>query len=307
MQLRHLQYFIAVAERLSFSKAALMLEITVPPLSRQIRQLEGDLGAQLFVRDHRRVVLTEAGRQLLPEAKELVAHMDRISHFVRKVQRGETGLLRVGIGFGLGEKISGALVEHARQYPGVEIRCEDLFTSSQIEGLHQGEIDVGFLRPPREGFPLASEFLFEENLVVHMSKANLLAKEKSLRIRDIAGEPLLLHGRTPSSGLHDKIFELYGKAGLTPRVIHLPPDSLPHGDVQTALVACRKGILIMPDEVACRPAFGSEVVAIPLDEPDARIEVHVAWRKEASSTVLMAFLNSVKTVFQKPSLRRCLS
>lgn len=298
MKLQQLRYFIAVAERLSFSKAAQQLEVTVPPLSRQVRKLEVELDAQLFVRDRRRVALTDVGRQLLREANVLMAQADRVSECVRLAKKGEAGLVSIGVGFGLGERISRVLIEHSKQFPAVEIQCKDLFSSTQADALVRGEIDVGFLRPSIDECHLAYERLFGEGLLIHLSKANPLAKRKSLHMKDLVGEPLLIHDRSASSGLYDKAFELYRKAGVTPHVIHLPSEPSPHGDVQTILLTCGKGIFIMPDEVACHPPPDSEVIALPLDEPDARIEVHVAWRKREASAVVLSFLNSVRRVLR---------
>jgi DNA-binding transcriptional LysR family regulator len=298
MELRQLRYFIAVAERLSFSKAAQHLHVTVPPLSRQIRQLEEEFGVQLFVRDRRRVVLTDAGRLLLREAKTLVTQTTHVSDCVRLAKTGEAGLVRIGIGLGLGERIGRVLLAHSAKCPAVEIQCRDVFSTSQNEALLAGEIDVGFLRPPIDPSHLVSELLYEEGLSVHVSKASPLAKRKTLRVKDLAGESLLLPERKVAIGMYDKALELYAAAGVTPNIIHVSMDPLPHNDVQTLLLTSRKGIFIMPDEAACRPAPGSEVASIPLDEPNAKVEVHVAWRKDESSATVFAFLDSVRTVFR---------
>jgi len=299
MELRQLRYFIAVAERLSFSKAARELHVTVPPLSRQVHQLEEELGAELFARDRRHVALTDAGRLLLREAKVLVSQAKRISECVRVAERGETGLVKIGIAVGLGERISRVVIEHGKRFPAVEIQCTDLFSGEQSEALLEGTIDVGFLRPPADLAHLHSELLFEERFVVHVSRASPLAKHKSLRLKDVADEPLLMLERSISSGLHDKILELYAKAGLTPNVVWLPMEHMqaPRGNVQTIFLASRKGISVVTDEVLTHPSPESAVVAVPLDEPDARIGVYAAWRKRERSAAVLTFLNSVRRVF----------
>src|SRR5271167_4497410 len=147
MELRQLRYFIAVAEHLSFSKAARQLHVTVPPLSRQIRQLEDEFDVKLFVRDRRHVTLTDAGRLLLQEAKVLVAQTARVSDSVRMAKYGSVGLLKIGIGPGLGERVSSVLIEHSRKFPAVEVQCRDVFSSAQYKELPDGDLDVGFLRP----------------------------------------------------------------------------------------------------------------------------------------------------------------
>jgi DNA-binding transcriptional LysR family regulator len=298
MELRQLRYFIAVAEQLSFSKAAQQLHITVPPLSRQIRQLEEEFDARLFVRDRRHVSLTDAGRLLLQEARVLLAQTARVSDSVRMAKCGSVGLVKIGIGPGLGERVSGVLIEHAKKFPAVEVQCRDMFSRAQYKSLPEGDTDVGFLRPYGDSGHLASEFLFEEKLAVHISKANPLAKRKSLRLKDLADEPLLLFDPILAAGLHDKTLEMYAAAGVNPNIIYVPPEPALHTGVQAMLLACRKGILIIPDEVACRPASGSEVAVVPLDEPGATAEVHMVWRKNENSRTVLAFLDTVRCVFR---------
>ncbi len=305
MELRQLRYFIAVAERLSFSKAAQHLHITVPPLSRQVRQLEEEFGVELFVRDRRNVALTDAGRALLREAKTLVTQSARVTDCVRMAKCGEAGLVKIGIGMGLGEPISRALIEHSKQFPAVDLPCRDMFSSWQNKALIDGDIDVGFLRPVVDSVHLMSEVLFQENFIVHLCRANPLAKRRTLRIKDLAGETLLMPNRDGSTYLYDKTFELYAEAGITPNVVYVPLDPVPHSDTQIVLLTCHNGIFIMPDEVACRPAQGSEVVAVLLDEPNAKIDVHVAWRRAEKSAAVLAFVDTSRQVFCDPAKRNC--
>ena len=300
MELRQLKYFIAVAERLSFSKAAQHLHVTVPPLSRQIRQLEEEFGVELFVRDRRNVALTDAGRALLREAKTLVTQSAHVTDSVRLAKCGEAGRVKIGIGLGLGEPISRVLIEHSKQFPSVDLQYRDMFSSWQNKALIDGDIDVGFLRPFVDSVRLMTEVLFQESFVVHVSRTNPLAKRRTLKMKDLAGEILLLPNRGGSTGLYDKTLELYAEAGITPKIVHIDLDPVPHSDTQIVLLTCHKGIFIMPDELSCRPAQGSEVVAVPLDEPNAKIDVHVAWRREEKSATVLAFLDSTRRVYPDP-------
>ncbi len=304
MELRQLRYFIAVAERLSFSKAAQHLHVTVPPLSRQVRQLEEEFGVQLFVRDRRSVTLTDAGRALLREAKILVTQSAHVTDCVRLAKCGEAGLVKIGIGMGLGEPISRILVEHSKQFPAVDLQYRDMFSSWQNKALIDGDIDVGFLRPFVDSAYLMTEVLFQENFVVHLSRTNPLAKRRTLKIKDLAAETLLLPNRGGSTGLYDKTLELYAEAGVTPNIVHVALDPVPHSDTQIVLLTCLKGIFIMPDELSCRPAQGSEVVAVPLDEPNAKMDVHVAWRKGEKATTVLALVESARRIYST-SLRYC--
>lgn len=301
MELRQLRYFIAVAERLSFSKAAQELHVTVPPLSRQVRQLEDEFGVPLFVRDRRHVELTDAGRTLLREARALVAQTTHISDCVRLAKCGETGFVRIGMAPGLGEKISRVLMEHSRQFPAVELQYREMFSGWHSKALLDGEIDAAFVRSAIDPVHLCAEVLFEEKFVVHISRSSPLAKRRSLRIKDLAGETLLLPNRQYCTSMYDKTLELYAEAGLSPNVLHVTFSPAPNSDAQIVLVACRKGIFIMPDEAARRPPPGGEVIAVPLDEPNARIDVQMVWRKDEKSSTVFTFLNSARRVLRGSS------
>jgi DNA-binding transcriptional LysR family regulator len=300
VEIRHLRYFIAVAEQLSFSKAAKECHVSVPPLSRQVRQLEEELGTRLFVRDKRRVALTDAGHALLLQAKAIANQIARIPESIRLAESGQAGAVRIGIALHLAERLNPALMEYSRRLPNVAIECRDIFSASQNRALAEGEIDVGFLRPRVDPVHLASEPLFEERLVVHVSKQSPLAQRKALRVTDLAGKPLVVHSRSVSSGLYDEILRLYARAGATPEIVQLPPP-VPHGVAQRFLLASRNGVFIAPDEAESYPAANSEVVAVPLDEPGAKIEVHMAWRKNETSAVVMEFLKSMRNYFRSES------
>lgn len=299
MELRQLRYFIAVAESLSFSRAAEELHITVPPLSRQIRQLEDEFDVQLFVRNRRRVILTDAGRLFLREAKMVEQQMTQFTNCVRHAKDGDAGTVRIGIGLHLGERLSRAVMEHSRQYPRVEIQTSGIYSSLQNAALVDGKVDVGFLRPPVDRVHLNSKPLFDERLIVLVNRESPLAKRRSVRIRDLTGETLLLHHRDASAGLHDKILELFARVGIYPQVVQLENGPLPSDDVQRLLLAAHRGIFIAADEAPARMAPGCAAAAVPLEEPDAKVEVHMAWRKNESSAVVLAFIDSVRRVFAR--------
>ena len=190
MELRHVRYFLAVAEHLNFSKAAQQLHIAQPPLSRQIRQLEDELGLDLFVRNRHRVQLTKAGRVFLEEARKLVVQAGHATEAARHAQQGESGIVRIGIASGLGGMVGKAVADHCRRFPGIAIECKDVFSSLQNERLHRRELDVGFLRPPVDQVNLDCEMLLEEEFVVILPNTHRLARRKFLRLKEVADEPL---------------------------------------------------------------------------------------------------------------------
>jgi DNA-binding transcriptional LysR family regulator len=299
MELRQLRYFIAVAECLSFSRAAEDLHITVPPLSRQIRQLEEEFDVQLFVRNRRRVILTDAGRLLLREAKAVADQMARLTSCVRQAKHGDAGTVRIGIGLHLGERLSRAVLEHSHEFPRVEIQTLGIFSSLQSAALVEGKIDVGFLRPPVDRVHLNSEPLFQERLVVLVNRASPVAKRKSVRVKDLAGETLLLQDRRASASLHDKVLELFAHAGVSPEIVQLPVDPLPNDEVQKVLLAAHRGIFIVADDTVARMALGCAAAAVPLEEPEAKVEVHMAWRKGEASGAVLTFMDSVRRTFAR--------
>ena len=195
MELRQLRYFVAVAEELNFTKAARRMQIAQPPLSRQIRDLEREIGVRLFERNSARVFLTDAGNRFLNEAHTVLRNAARAIEVARQAKNGESGTVRIGIAKGLGEVVSRVINRHLRLLPGVEIDVQDIASGFQSEALVAGRIDVGFLRPPIDTTKLSSEPLFAERFSVVLPRSNPLAKRKQLRLKHLLNQPLLLIDR----------------------------------------------------------------------------------------------------------------
>jgi DNA-binding transcriptional LysR family regulator len=302
VELRHVRYFLAVAEYLNFSKAAQQLHIAQPPLSRQIQQLEADLGVLLFLRNKRHVELTRAGHVFLDEARKLVVQAGHAAEAARHAQKGESGGVRIGIASGLGGLAGRAVAEHCRRFPLIDIECKDVFSTIQNEVLHKREIDVGFLRPPIDQVNLDCELLFEEEFVVVLPKSHRLAKRNSLRLKDVADQPLLVFDRKISSGLYDKILGLYSRQGLTPHftVAHVEP----HEEAGAIMVATGKAIFIGAGAIVTRAVHGIDLASIRLNEAEAKIEVYMAWRKDEESPAVFSFLDSVRRVLRQPASKQ---
>jgi DNA-binding transcriptional LysR family regulator len=296
MELRHVRYFIAVAEYLSFRQAAAELHIAQPPLSRQIRQLEEYLGVTLLLRNKRQVELTHAGQVFLEEARKLIVQAGHAEEAARYAQKGESGIVRVGIASGLGGAVSKVVFEHRKRLPTIEIECRDIFSNLQNDALRKGEIDVGFLRPPVDQLNLDCELLFEEEFVVVLPKTHRLAKRKSVRLKDVAGEPLIIFDRNLSSGLYDKILALFSRHGFTPHLTAVHVEA--HEEAGAIMVASGKAIFLGAGAIVNRAVAGVDLAWLRLEEADAKIEVYAAWRKGEQSTAVLAFLESVHRVFR---------
>jgi len=189
------------------------------------------------------------------------------------------------------------VVEHRQRSASVEIECRDVFSSFQNHALHVGEIDAGFMRPTVDQGHLDCELLYEEELVAVLPKAHALAKRASLRLRDLEGEPIIMFDRNFSSGLYDKILSLYSKQGLTPHLTVTHVEA--HEEAGAIMIASGKAIFVGAGAAVNRFVSGLELVSVPLDEPEARINVYLAWRKAEESAVVLAFLDTVRRVFDR--------
>jgi len=263
-------------------------------LSRQIRQLEDDLGVSLFVRNKRHVQLTKAGLVFLDEARKLIVQAGHATEAARHAQKGESGFVRIGIASGLGGAVGRVVVDHCNHYPAVNIECKDVFSSPQSTLLHKREIDVGFLRPPIDQMNLDCELLFEEEFVVILPLTHRFARRKSLRLKEIADEPLIIFDRTFSSGLYDKILGLYSRQGLTPHFAVTHVES--HEEAGAVMVASGKAIYIGVGALTTRSVQGIELASVRLNEAEAKIDVYMAWRKDEESQAVLSFLNSTRAI-----------
>lgn len=192
-----------------------------------------------------------------------------------------------------------AVAENSRRFPGINIECKDIFSSLQNENLEKCEIDVGFLRPPVNQVKLDCELLFEEEFVIVLPRNHRFAKRKFLKLKEVADEPLIIFDRHFSTGLYDRILGLYSRQGLTPHfaVTHVEA----HEEAGAIMVASGKAIFVGAGAIVTRSVSGVELVSVPLNEAEARIEVYMAWRRNEESAAVLGFLDSVRKV-----LRRCL-
>jgi DNA-binding transcriptional LysR family regulator len=297
MKLVRLRYFVAVAEELSFTRAAAKLRIAQPALSRQIRILENEVGVELLVRHGRAFKLTQAGEVLSEEAAIILAHYALATQRARNTANRDS-IVRVGIGFGLGEHVDKVVTRHAESFADVHVQVQNIPSTPQNLALKRCEIDIGFLRPPVDAGYLSSHLLFEERLSVLVPAVSPFTRYKTVRLSQLANIPLLLPPRSISSGLYDRILDLYRLRAMTPAVIHTPHLSGPGEEAGHMLVASRKGIYIVYASLAVFPVFTKRVKVLPLDEPDARIPVYVAWRSNEKSGHVLNFLRTVRGLFE---------
>lgn len=226
MDLRHLRYFLCVAEELHFGRAALRLGISQPPLSQQIRALEEELGMQLFERTSRRVRLTDAGRLFEPEARKTLEQMDRATKVAQRAQRGEVGLLNLGFTTSAPfvPRIASALYRFRQHYPDVEMALRELGRDQQIEEIRNQRLDIGVLRDvetPTLPSGMVSQCLLTEDVVLAMRDDHPLAlREHDPVITDLIEEPIVLYASLNGAGFNEYFLKLCERNGFTPTIAH---------------------------------------------------------------------------------------
>ena len=270
IELRHLRYFVAVAEELHFGRAAARLHVAQPGLSQQIRALEQALGVTLFDRTSRRVELTAAGAVLWMEAQQALTQIARALERARSAGRGEIGRLTIAaIGSATYDVVPAVLREHRRRYPDVEIILREMSTGAQLNALRSGETDVGFLRLPADTHDLVATTVREERMALMVPDSHPLAARAEVPLTALAGEALIVFPAAPRPSWADTVIAACRQAGFDPRVVQEAMESA----TVVSLVAAEIGVALVPEglSVLSRPGVVCRPVAPPA--PTTRLAV----------------------------------
>jgi DNA-binding transcriptional LysR family regulator len=292
MDLRHLRAFVAVAEEGTFTKAARRLHISQPPLTKQVQQLERELGTKLFVRHRDGIELTPDGRMLLERAQAALAAFREFEDSTKAVSTPAQPL-RVGIGWGLWEAVERIRSHHAKRFPDARIAAEDLCT--ERSGTQERRIDVAIVRRPVDETMYESAQLFQEQFVALLADTHPLASRKSVRLAHLATVPLLMYDRCLGPGVYDKTVALFEAAGISPRIRAGQPP--PYAQAAMMLVASGEGYYVGIASPFTQSHRASGVAVIPIAEPDAHLDVRIAWRKGETSRAVGEFVRSAHAVF----------
>ena len=279
MELRHLRYFVAVAETCHFGRAAERLHMAQPALSQAIRQLEGQLGAPLFTRTTRHVALTAAGEYLLVEARRILASLDAAGAGVQRIAEGRRGLVRVGFtGAAVFSQLPRVARTLERDLPEVALEVQaDQLTPQLCDGLREGSIDLAVLRPPATGDGIVVRTIAVEPLVLALPADHHLVGAPEISVADLRSEGFVLYS-TPDSAVNEAILRVCRAAGFTPRREHVAPGTV----VLLALVAAGLGIGLVPASAKALPLDG----LVFADVVDAgSIDLALAWRAQPSTLV----------------------
>ncbi|OIO04495.1 MAG: hypothetical protein AUJ49_02760 [Desulfovibrionaceae bacterium CG1_02_65_16] len=277
MELRHLRYFVAVAEELHFGRAAARLHMAQPPLSMQIRALEEEIGARLLARNSRSVRLTPAGEAYLAEAREVLARVEAAGRAARRIGQGEAGEITAGyMNPVMDAVLCRALAAFRQERPGVALRLRELPTPAQLDELRGGRLDVAFIRLVRGRQDLRGleiRLVAREPYVLALPEGHPLAAHDVVPLDEAAAEPLILFPRAAMPALHEAMLAALRQGGAEPRIVQEAPGK--HASL--ALVAAGFGLCLVPASARDWPRRG--VTLRPVTPGLPVVEMAAAWRE----------------------------
>ena len=285
MELRYLRYFVAVAEELSFTRAAERLNMAQPPLSQQIRRLEARLGATLLHRTKRRVELTEAGRVFLHQAYQAVHSIEQGVLLAQRADRGEIGRLAIGflvyVSYTL---IPPILREFRARFPGVHVALRLLTNAQQTAALRTGQVDVSFMRPPIDKPDIASKLILRERFILAMPATHPLAGKTAVSIKQFKNDPFIMYARDLGPTFHSALFGFCEKSGFSPKIA-LEVSQI---NVAVGLVGAGIGVALVPE--SAKRMHLDDVVYRPFVERAPNVDLLLAWQAGRPSQLLEAFI-----------------
>ncbi|RPH22519.1 LysR family transcriptional regulator [Buttiauxella warmboldiae] len=291
IELRHLRYFVAVAEELHFGRAAARLRISQPPLSQQIQMLEQQTGARLLARTNRSVSLTAAGQQFLQDARQILNQVDAAAGRAARLHQGETGELRIGFTSSapLIKTVSDSLSTFRHSYPDVHLQMREINTREQIAPLNDGELELGLMRNTRLPDTLAWRLVLREPLLAMVHRDHPLAAYAEISLQQLASEPFVFFDPHAGTGLYDDILGLLQRHGISPHITQEVGEAM----TIIGLVSAGLGVSILP--ASFKRVRLSEVVWLPLTPADAQSEMWLVWSKHREQSAAAIRISALLT------------
>ncbi|NYV72886.1 LysR family transcriptional regulator [Streptomyces sp. UH6] len=298
MELRHLTAFLAVAEELHFGRAAKRLQMAQPPLSQQIRQLEKELGVQLFERNTRSVRLTSAGQSFLVPARTVLDDLDSAVRAAKAAGRGEFGRVTVGFAGASSHETLPLLTRAVRAaHPGIElVMAGQTYANVALARVAEGSLDLGFVRLPVNVPGVSTRVIAEETLVCALPSDHRLAQREEIPLAALAEEPFVSFPANAGSSLRDAMVASCETADFLPRVVQEAPDS------HTILALVAAGVGVTLTLTSCQHIQQTGLVYRPLAGPPVRLEAALAWRTDNPSAALRSVLAAAEKALPTPSL-----
>jgi DNA-binding transcriptional LysR family regulator len=284
--LNQLRCFVTVAEELHFGRAAARLNMTQPPLSRQIQVLEHIVDAPLLERTSRSVRLTPAGRSFLPEARRILKLAESASQVARRIAMGKTGSLKLGYTAAAAYGYLPELIAACRaRLPEVDFSLKEMVSGDQLEALTSGQIDAGLLRPPIGRPELATRRVLAEPLLAAIPRKHPLASAATLSIKDLDGQHFVMYSPYESRYFHDLLVALFTQADILPRYVqHL-------GQIHSILAMVRAGLgaAIVPAAAASLRIADVKLRPLKLRSPTP-VELFLVWRRDCENPLLPSLI-----------------
>jgi DNA-binding transcriptional LysR family regulator len=291
MELRHLRYFVAVAQYLNYSEASRRLHVAQPAISQTILDLEDELSVKLLLRTKRTVQLTAAGTTFRAEAEEILRRGNEAQRLAQRAARGEVGTLAIGFfGTAAAPILPGLVKAFRKKFPDVELSLFEMNPDQQLAAFDEGRLDLGFSRPlPAERrSEFEEELVYTDGLVIALPAVHPFAKQKIIRLKNLAGEPFVQFHRKGAPGLFDEVIYVCRRAGFSPRIVNEPNFM---ATVMT-LVESGLGVSLIPSCV--RSLNRPQVTIRPITPQSARIPLCVSWQKTSHNPALAAFLEILR-------------
>ncbi len=288
MDLRHLRYFMAVSECLHFGKAAEKLFMAQPPLSRQIKQLEDELGVLLFNRNKRKVSLTTQGEYLYKESLKIFGHLDSIKKSLKLIDKGVVGQINIGyVGAAMHCILPDLLVKLKDAYPEVNTVLSELNNENQIQAIKSGQIDVGFLRTPVNVEGMKVKTIYKENFSLVVPLNHKPIKPNKSGLKNLADEPFISFSRECGPGLIASINNICNKCGFSPKIVH--ETSQINSIIR--LVESGLGYSIIPSSV--KYGYDLKVRFLELDSFSETAELSIVYKDSDAKPIVRNFMKIV--------------
>lgn len=278
-EFNHLRCFVAVAEELHFGRAAKRLNMTQPPLSRQIQLLEHLLDARLFDRSNRRVALTPSGRAFLPEARRLLQLAEGAAMSIRRIGSGDAGTVTIGFTAASGYEFLPRIVRTLRErLSNVDVVLREAVTSAQLDALASGRLDIALVRPPVRRATFRSRIVLKEPMVVALAERHRLTEREAIELTELEGEPVISYSPFEARYFHDLVLGQFGAAGIQPAIAqHV---SQIHSVL--ALVRIGLGLALVPE--AARQLRFEGVAYRPITGPgEGLAQLAAVWRTDGEN------------------------
>jgi len=295
IDIRHLRYFEAVADCLSFRRASERLHVAQPALTRRVRALEAALGVRLLERSSQHVSLTPAGEVVLVHARSVLQGIDKLAEAATQADRGSLGTLRIGfISHAAHECLPRIMRSFLRTCPGVEVEFHKFLATQQYETLLANEVDVALLRPLYSDARVLSQVISRSSFLVAIPEGHPLANRQEISMADLAAETFVTLPSQVGASFHSEILGYCERAGYVPHKVKEASDL----QALIATVGSGIGLAIVPESVTSLRAYG--VVYKPLSDLDTRAEMIVAWRRDDNSKLVNSFIDCALQEFNSP-------